>query len=547
MHREIIRFRFEGNSQQRQPMNFTKDLDTPLLQLTPTDTFTLRDACAGGLHIFGSPGAGKTSGPGRMAAGSLLRTNAGGLVTISKPDDVELWRTYASEHGRADSLIVFDEREGFNFLDYLLAVHGMDGIGTVVETLMRVIESARNATGSAGSKGDDIWQDSSRKVLRYTLPPLYAATGSLSISHIIRFIIEAPKKLEEPFSPEWQQRSFMHQVMQAAATCPKIPMSKAALDDCVEYWTKDFCGMTDRLLSSVVVTVTTALDRFKHGRLNKLFCGKTTVVPEMTFHGAVIVLAMPTLTWHEDGVIAQQLFRFLWQRAVIGRNRLAAKHRERPVFLWSDEAQELVDRDTANFISASRSSLCSVVHLTQSIPSYYAKMSGANPRDAATSLVGKFTNHVYASNACPETNEYASRMIGKVLKRRYNYSRGTSHNTSRGFTTGRSESFGTSHTSGSSSSSSSQGGTTSGYSSSSSFSSTSGRSWSENYGTSDGESENNGYSESMEYVIEPGEFGRCLQVGGPANNYEVTAVWFKAGHVFEASGTNMLVGKFRQK
>jgi hypothetical protein len=40
--------------------------------------------------------------------------------------------------------------------------------------------------------------------------------------------------------------------------------------------------------------------------------------------------------------------------------------------------------------------------------------------------VGKFRTHIYHSNLCPETNEYASRMIGKEVVRRRNFNAGSS-------------------------------------------------------------------------------------------------------------------------
>ena len=140
---------------------------------------------------------------------------------------------------------------------------------------------------------------------------------------------------------------------------------------------------------------------------------------------AVILLAMPTLTWNDDGIIAQQLYKYMWQRAVLSRNALEEKHRERPVFIFSDEAQDTVSAD-GQFFGMSRSSKCCPVYLTQTLPAYYAKIGGDNPRDAAHDLVGKLITHIYHSNACPETNEYASRMIGKVMTRRGNYSSGSS-------------------------------------------------------------------------------------------------------------------------
>src|SRR5580693_1683679 len=155
-------------------MSFVKDLDTPLLRLSPQDNFTLRDACAG-VHIFGGIGSGKTSGSGRMIAGAYLRAGMGGLVTAVKPEEIDLWRQYVAEHGRKSSLVLFDENEGFNFLAYELARQGMDGVGTVTECLLRVVEAAKKASPTASHRGGEpFWDDATRQVLRYTLPPLYA-------------------------------------------------------------------------------------------------------------------------------------------------------------------------------------------------------------------------------------------------------------------------------------------------------------------------------------------------------------------------------------
>jgi hypothetical protein len=191
------------------------------------------------------------------------------------------------------------------------------------------------------------------------------------------------------------------------------------------------------------------------------------VVPELSLHGLVIVLAMPTLVWNEDGIIAQQLFKYMWQRAVLTRNSLAPEHQERPVFLWSDEAQETMHSYDAEFQSMCRGSKCCTVYLTQSLPTYYAKIGGDNPRDAAHALVGKFMTHIYHSNACPETNEYASRMIGKVVTRHGNFSAGASQSLNMGMSMGSSEQSGSSSSYGSSSGSNN-------YSFNSSYGSTSG-------------------------------------------------------------------------
>ena len=127
---------------------FISDLDAPLLKLSPQGDVLAARAGATGIHFWGHPGGGKTTAA-HAVAGAYLRAGFGGYVTAAKFDEIPLWQRYAHQHGRSNSLILFDENEGYNFLDHQMAMHGMDGIGTVVECLMRVIEAARRASGTA--------------------------------------------------------------------------------------------------------------------------------------------------------------------------------------------------------------------------------------------------------------------------------------------------------------------------------------------------------------------------------------------------------------
>jgi hypothetical protein len=340
----------------------------------------------------------------------------------------------------------------------------------------------------------------------------------------------------------------MYGVMKAATRSPRVPIPAQALRDNIDFWSEEYPAIPEKTRGNILITVSATLDRFKHGRLQRAFCGATTVVPELSLHGAVIVLAMPTLTWNEDGVIAQQLFKYMWQRAVLGRNALEEKHRERPVFLWSDEAQETVNSYDFEFQSMCRASRCCTVYLTQSLPTYYAKMGGDNPRDAAHALVGKFSTMVFFSNSCAETNEYAARTIGKVMKRHANYNAGMSQSVNFGMSEGGSENRGGNSNYGFSSSQShgQTHGRSTGFSFNAGNSSGTGSNWGSNRSVARSDSESRGYSESMEYVIEPGEFARCLKTGGKPNNNLVTAVWFQSGRIFKATGQNTILETFRQ-
>jgi hypothetical protein len=250
---------------------------------------------------------------------------------------------------------------------------------------------------------------------------------------------------------------------------------------------------------------------------------------------------MPALTLNEDGIIGQQVFKYLWQRAVLARNSLPPPYRERPLFLWADEAQYFVNSYDAEFQSTCRGSRVCTVFLSQSLPTYYARMPGENPQHRVHHLLGNFATKVFHSNACPETNEWAARTVGRSLQRRNNYSQSEGTNRNMGLNSGGNTSWGSTWSAGSNSGS--HGGSSS---SSSGGSSGGGESWGQNRGRGVNYGETAGYSEQMDYLIEPGLFGSMLKTGGPANRNQVSAVWYQAGRQFAASHENALLARFQQ-
>jgi len=525
-------------------MSYVSDLDTPLLRISARDQFTLRDACQG-VHVFGGVGSGKTSGSGKALAGAYLRAGFGGLVLAAKPDEVELWMRYARENGRSNSLIIFGERGRgamFNFIAYELARQGADGTGSVIECLMRIIEASRLANPNASKSSEPFWEDAMRQVLRNSVPVIYAATGNVSIPDVIQFVSTAPNSPDQAHEESWQRQSFMYQTLLKASQKPVRPFNNDDYYKTASYWENEFAQLNARTRTNISISLSAALDRFNRGRLHRAFCTETTIVPELTFHGAIIVMDMSALTWNEDGVIAQQLFKFMWQRAVLSRNGLHPRQRDRPVFLWADEAQYFVNSFDADFQSTCRSSRACTVYLTQSLPTYYAKMGGESARDKANMLLANFVTKIFHNNADPETNRWASETIGRVIQRRGTYSEGETYGRSRGLSQGENTSWGSSSGHGSSTdgrgnlSSSSNSGSNRG----------GGENWGRNRGTSTSETTSGGYSEVMDFEIEAADFGRVLRTGGRANGGNVSAVWFQAGKVFEDSHRNYLLTRFVQ-
>jgi hypothetical protein len=526
-------------------MDYVTDLDAPLLQLSPSDYFTLRDGCAG-VAVWGGVGAGKTSSSGAILAGGYLRAGMGGIVCCAKPEEVDLWKVYAKRHGRSDSLIIFDESQSFNFLDYLVARTGLQGIGTITECLMRVLDfsdAATRGTGTANS-GDAFWQDTTRQILRYTIPLLYAVYGRVTIPDIIRFINSAATNVDlyrernPDGSANAQFEAFRARSFAAQTLCqPTTPLDAIGL-----YWFQNFPAIPEKTRGNILISISTRLDRFLHGRLRHAFCEGTTLVPEMCFHGAVIVLAMPALTWQDDGIIGQQLFKLLFQEAVEMRNGLDPSQRERPVFLWADESQYFVNARDEAFLSTCRGSRACVVYLTQNLPAYYGRL-GNDKTAIADGLVGKFANQIFHQNACSRTNKFASELIGREIKlrRNHNESVGTSRN--RGMNDGANYSEGTSF----SSTVSNNGGGVSSWSSTMGTSNSVGANSGRNVGVGRNESESWGSSEQMDYIIEPNFFTNQLLSGGKANDNKVSAIWFKTGARFRAAhGDSFLLTTFKQ-
>ena len=567
-------------------MEFVTKLDTQLLRLASQDWFTLRNACAG-VHVFGGIGSGKTSGSGAALAGAYLRAGMGGLVLCAKADEVERWVAYAKVHRRSESVLLFDDTLCFNFMDYELVRHGLDGINNVVECLMRILEAAEQAYGHGTRSSDPFWAQATRQLLSYTIPAIYYAYGSVTVEDILKFVTSAAGDESLYKNAAWREKSFAAQALEKAvenvsreiiqnslqeeqSNLPASVQQRVAhVQKIGDYWFNEYPAIPDKTRGNIQISITAQLDRFRHGRMNKTFCSRTDVVPEMTFHGMIIIMAMPALVWKEDGMIAQQLFKFMWQRAVESRNGLDPEHRQRPVFLWADEAQYFVSLKDHTFLTTCRDSLACVVFLTQTLPTYYSSLGESN-RAAADGLVGTFNTKVFHLNSCNVTNKYASDLIGRAVQQRANSSvntgtssggsRNEGSSTSYGYSGGMNEGANTSRgsSSGTSASSSAQG---SSYGSTSSRSSGSGESWGRNVGStvnhgqnwgqgeSWGQSEGQTYgqTEQMDNILEPNFFASQLKSGGAPHQNQVSAVWFRAGAQFKATrGGHFLIPLFKQ-
>jgi hypothetical protein len=525
-------------------------LNKTLLSLSYKSEWDVSDAVR---HTFisGDSGSGKTSGSGTTIRRALLRSGAGGLICVSKPEEAEAVRRDCKMTGRLNDLLEINGRDGhtFNPLAYESARHGIDGTNNVVECAMAIAEAVRVSSGSPGKASEPFWEQSTRMLARYTVPVLGAANdGKVTVRSIVDFTRTAPRSREEFFDDEWRKRSSFYQAMIGAE---KV-MANDLFEKIASYWLEEFCLLDPKTRGNILASLSTTLDRFNHGWMEKTFCGDSTITPELCYSGKIILLNMPALTMNEDGIIGQITTKFSWMRTMLARNSLPAPLRERLVFLWIDEYQMFASSFDPLFLSACRASMVAVVILTQSLPTLYASMPGEDARAKVDHLIGMCATKIIHSTSCVTTAKWASDLCGRALYQRANFSSGESLGENTGTTMGLGDNWGGNRGWNRSSGTSYQDGKNSSTGGNSSSGSSGGSSWggSSNWGRSRGSSTtrstNAGWSEQLDAAIEAADFGRMFRTGGKANGGVVDGLWYQSGRIFAETGTNYLPVSFRQ-
>lgn len=494
---------------------YASDLDTPLLMFSEQDVWTLRDACEG-VFITGGVGSGKTSGSGSAIARAYLKAGFGGIVCCATVNEADRWRRYCEETGRTQSLIVMDKRlaHRFNFLDYQMTV-GRGSTYEAVNVLLDVLNAAEGRYDSGASRGgDQFWQLSTRQLLAMSLAPLWAAYGRITLPELMRFVHERPTRAEQ-LNPEtgWIDRSFWARTIRLAERGGAHPIPAEDFEPVWNFWTSesDMMAADQRTAANIVKTLTGKLDPFLTGDLRRLFTTDSTFVPELTFHGAVIVLDLSAHEWGREGIFAQHIVKTMWQRAMQRRPKTETM---RPAFCAADECQTFLAETDKDFTSMSRECRALNVYLTQNLPGIYAKL-GQGSENVADTILGNLATKFFHAQPDARTAEWAATMIGKAVVHRRSVSENESEQTGSGTNTGRS-----------------LGG---GQSSSQSGSST-------NYGRGRGSSVS--VNETIDYRLQPSHF-TTLKKGGGADRM-TEAVVFQAGRTFGHSGSTWTPVLFRQ-
>lgn len=519
---------------------FITDLQTPLLQLSPNrrDVFRLTEACTG-VHIFGATGSAKTTGSGQHLGLAYSQAGFGGIVLCAKanPSEWEVWSNYAERTGRSAQLIRFDEHgpHRFNFLEYF-ALTNRDAEGrlitpNVVDFLMKMKEAASRGDELQGRAPEQpFWNLAPRELLSHSIDALWTAWGRLRIDELVRFIQSAPRSSKDFGSVEAREKSFCLTTLYKAAHHPVEPIADQDLYVVLQFFKENFATLDPETRSNIVTTVTSQFTPFLKGVMREKFSTETTIVPELCFEGAIIILDFAIDRYREVGMMIQHIVKYLFQLAALKRD---TRKPVRPLMIWGDESQYFVTPFDAQFQTVARSKRVSTVYLTQTVSNYMAMMGGSTPRESTMALLANFVTKIAHRNDDQATNEMMAEMIGRNLQLRGSSSRGfnVGESHSRGENFGTNEGF---------SSSNSQGVDTSGHNYGSSSGLNTGFSF------NSGWSSNETVSEQMDFELQPREFG-YLRSGGHENGLLVDAIWFQAGRRFAANrGRNFLPLTFHQ-
>lgn len=468
-------------------------LDIPLIQWPMGHPFTIRDACEG-VMIMGGLGSGKTSGSGALLSKKYLKNGFGGLVLTAKEDELDLWKSYCKKYGRENDLIIIgqDSKECFNFLDYESSRpdKGTGITHNIADTLKTVIKAGAN-DGQESDKA--FWDASLQQLLVNAVDLCLLVQKKIRFEHIYKIIQSAPKSKSELSNETWRKSSACFQSMEHAA----IQLNKAPKSDEREnmarrlYIIEDFFYGNWLYLSEKTRSIVEQMffgfgDRFMRDPLYSLFNTETTITPEDTIKGKIIVFNLPYLIYENIGRDGQILFKYVWQRAM---QRRQIRQDSRPVFLWVDEAHYFLHDHDIDHQSTARSYRACTVYLTQNLPNF-SLHAGGGERGMYhfKALAGNLGTKFFHANSDVETNEYSANLIGKELK------------------------------------------------------------WvgSEGQSMGDNSSYSEGSSQNMLYTIEPSEFAR-QKTGGPLNNFSVETVVHRQGIPFESTGKNYALFTINQQ
>lgn len=421
------------------------DLDKKLLEFsgkTGSTDWTIRNAVEG-VQIFGGIGSGKTSGSGRLLALKYLSNGFGGLVLTVKEDEAKTWKEYCALTGRTGDLVVIEPggKEYFNFLEYESIVRTGRSTENIVQVLKTVIRASEEKTGS--DNDDPFWETALDMQMFHIIDLCLLAYGKVSVKLLYEIALSVPRSNDTAKSREadtafnnaykaaktnimakidaWEKKISNSEKADKDFASKKwerinneIPESRV-LEFVDQYFMETLRNLSEKTRSIIEFSFTGFLFRLLQEPVYSLFCSKaSTVVPEDCLKGKIILINLPVKIFNKTGRDVQILYKYVWQRAM---ERRRVDENGRPIFLWSDEAQNFIHEYDADYQATARSSRIATVYISQNIPNYHGNMGGDKSTYKVKSFLGTLATKIFHANADIDTNRYASELIGEAYQK----------------------------------------------------------------------------------------------------------------------------------
>jgi hypothetical protein len=389
---------------------------TVLRSLGDDDFFRIFEALTG-ICVFGATGSGKTSGPAKFFAYAFLAAGFGGLILTAKKDERIQWEKWAADCGRTEDLVIIDAAGTyrFNFLQWETERSG-DGGGftTNIVNLLVVIASALAGGGpdDGGSNGSEkFWFDALRHLCTNLVDLAVLAGVEVTLPLLRSILNSAPLSAAQVNDPKWAEGDCASALRgaDAATATGDDPEARADYEETKTYWTKEFPNLSEKTRSIIVLMLSMLVRPLVTRPLRKLFSSDTNITPEATFEGKIILVDLPSQEFHLIGKIANHIFKYCFQVAVLRRMQPGNGSFLRPAFLWSDEAQVYVTSYDAEYQSVARSAGGCTVYLTQNRENLRRVLKND---DAVDALLNNLQLKVFCQNT-GGTNKYASEIMGE--------------------------------------------------------------------------------------------------------------------------------------
>ena len=391
-------------------------LDRVVFRWDRANAVTARTLISGGIHVAGGTGSGKTSSFKQIARAILAFRNSSMLVLCPKPGDYLDWIQLAKEAGRSRDVILIDPEHG-NYLNFIghVARQASDA-GTVAQEvtgfLMTVREVVLRQSNQTGGESQ-IWKQQDERAIKSAVTLLELAGEEINANNISRLILSAPQSDAEMKTDFWKN-DYCSQCLKKAHAAAKDVTSRHDFEQAGTYMTREWAGLGEKTRASVLMGTMATLSVLNSGLAWKMFGNTSTFSLTGAIEGRKLVIVNAPVDVHGDlGRIANCGIKHLWQKEILRRK---VTNKSPMSVIWADESSEVITSFDASYLSRCRSSMGSMIYLTQSLASYRDVLPGDQADASIKALLGNFTTKVFFALGDYDTAEWAADLVGQELR-----------------------------------------------------------------------------------------------------------------------------------